>query len=97
MESDPYSGRPATSRTPENLERVWAANNRDQRLTVQELEADLGIPKTTVSKILTQDLVLKCVMLKFILWLLLPLQKEHRAAIANNLIQTSIHEQDFLK
>ena len=59
VESDPHSASPATSRTPENVERVWAANNRDQRLTVQELEADLGIPKTTVSKILTQDLGMK--------------------------------------
>ena len=45
IESDPCSGRPETSRTPENVECVWAAINKDQRLTVQELEADLGIPK----------------------------------------------------
>ena len=25
VESDPHSGRPAISRTPENVERVWAA------------------------------------------------------------------------
>ena len=53
VESDPCYARPATSRTPENVERVWAAINKDQRLTVRELEADLGIPKTTVSEILT--------------------------------------------
>ena len=34
VESDPCSGRPATSRTPENVERVWDAINKDQRLTV---------------------------------------------------------------
>ena len=28
VESDPWSGRPATSRTPENVERVWAAINK---------------------------------------------------------------------
>ena len=48
VESDPHSGRPATSRTPENVARVQAAINKDQRLTVRELEADLVIPKTTV-------------------------------------------------
>ena len=53
VESDLCSGRPEASRTPENVERVWAAINKDQRLTVRELEADLGIPKTTVSEILT--------------------------------------------
>ena len=28
--SDPRSGRPAASRTPENGERVWAAINKDR-------------------------------------------------------------------
>ena len=34
VERDPWSGRPATSRTPENVECVRAAINKDQRLTV---------------------------------------------------------------
>ena len=59
-----------------NVERVRAANNKNWLLTVQELEADLGIPKTAVSEILTQDLGMKHVA-KFIPWLLLPEQKEH--------------------
>ena len=97
VESDPHSGRLAISRTSENVEDVWAAINKDQRLTVRELEADLGIPKTTVSKILMQDLGMKCVMAKFILQLLLLEQKEHHEAVANNLIQTTTNEPDFLK
>ena len=68
---------------------------------MQEPEADLGIPETTVSEILTQDLGVKCVMArftpKFVLWLLLPEQKEYCAAIANDLIQTVTNEPDFLK
>ena len=81
VESDLCSGSPTTSRIPENVERVWAAINKDQQLTVWELEADLGIPKTTVS------FCMKCVMAKFVPWLLLPEQKEHRATVANDLIQ----------
>ena len=92
VESDPHSGRPATSRTPENVERVQAVINKDQRLSVQELGADLGIPNTTMSKILTQDLGVKCVVAKCILQLLLPEQKEHCAAVAHDLIQTSTNE-----
>ena len=34
VESDQHSGRPATSRTPENVECVQAAIKKDQRLTV---------------------------------------------------------------
>ena len=30
VESDPHSGRPATSKTPENVGHVWAAINKDQ-------------------------------------------------------------------
>ena len=56
---------------------------------MQELEADPGIPKTTVSEILTQDLGMKCIVAKFVMWLLLPEQKEHHAAVANDLIQTA--------
>ena len=56
VESDPRSARPAKSRAPENVEGVRAAINKDWQLTVRELEVDLGTPKTTVSKIFTQDL-----------------------------------------
>ena len=77
VESDPYSGRPATSRAPENVERLQAAVNKDQPLTGRELEGDPGIPGTTVSEILTQNPGVKCVVAKFILQLLLPEQKEH--------------------
>ena len=34
VESDPCSGRPTTSRTPENVEHVQAAINKVQELTV---------------------------------------------------------------
>ena len=51
-----------------------------------ELEADLGIPKSTVSKNLTQDLAKKYVIVKFVPQLLLPEQKEHCAAEANDVI-----------
>ena len=50
-----------------------------------------------MSEILTQDLGVKHVGAKFVPWLLPPEQKEHSPAVASDLIQTSIHEQDFLK
>ena len=95
--SDPCSGRPATIRTPGNVECVQAAINKDWWLTVWELEADLGVPETTVSEILTQDLGMQCVVAKFFPRLLLPEQKEHHAAVANDLIQTTTNEPGFLR
>ena len=47
--------------------------------------------------ILTQDLGMKRVVAKFIPCFVLPEQKEHGAAVANNLIQTTTSEPDFLK
>ena len=56
-----------------------------------------GDSKTTVSEILTRDLGMKHVVAKFVPWLLLPEQKEHCAAVANDLIQTATNGPDFLK
>ena len=44
-----------------------------------------------------QNLSIKCVGAKFILWLLLPEQKEHHAAVANDFIQTATNEPELLK
>ena len=96
VESGPCSGRPATSRTPENVEHLLAAVNKDQWLTVRERETDLGILKTTVSEILTQDLGMKHFM-EIHTTALLPEQKEHWATVANALIQTIPNEPDFLR
>ena len=40
---------------------------------------------------------MKCILANFISQLLLPEQKEHRAAVANALTQTATNEPDFLK
>ena len=48
VDSDSRSGRPSTTKTLDNIERVRLAMEGDRRLTVRELENDLGIPKTTV-------------------------------------------------
>jgi len=96
VESDRRSGRPSTSRTPENVESVRAAINENQQLTVQELE-DLGIPRTIVSQILTEDLGKKRVAEKFVPRLLSREQKEFRAAVAQDLLETANNDPDFLR
>ena len=39
---------------------------------------------------------MKCVMAKAVPWLLLPEQKEHLAAVANDFIQTNTNEPDLV-
>ena len=60
---------------------------------LRELEADLGIPNTTVSEILMQDLGMKHIVAKFVPWLLLPEQKEHRATVANDAAKNCVRSQ----
>lgn len=64
-ESDPRSGRPSTSRIPENIICVWAAIYKNQQVILREVD-DLGIPRTIVSDILTEDLGMKFLVAKFI-------------------------------
>ena len=96
VESDPRSVQPATSRTPENIERVQPVISKDHWLTGRTRSWS-GNSKTTVSEILMQDLGMKRAVAKFVLQLLLLEQKEHHAAVANDLIQTATNEPDFLK
>ena len=80
----------------ENVECVWAEINKDQRLTVWELQAYLGIPKTTAWDFNAVSWHEICHG-KMLPQLLLQEQKEHHAAVANGLIQTATNEPDFLK
>jgi plasmid maintenance system antidote protein VapI len=89
VESDPRSGRPPTSRTPENVKRVQAAIKENRRLTVRELEEALGIPRTIVSEILTEDLSKKRVAAKFVPRFLSQEQKEFRVEVAQDLLETA--------
>ena len=56
IDSDSRSGRPSTTKTLDNIEQVRLATEDDRRLSVRELENNLGIPKTTVSESLNKIL-----------------------------------------
>jgi energy-converting hydrogenase A subunit M len=50
------SGRPATSRTEENIAKVRQIVRQNRRLTVRSIAEQVNIDKETVTKILTEDL-----------------------------------------
>ena len=97
VESDQRSGRPSTSRTPKNVESFRAATNENWRLTVRELEEDLGNPQPIVSQILTEALGKKRVAAKLFPQLQSRELKEFRAAVAQDLLKTTNNDPDFLK
>jgi len=97
VESDPRSGRPLTAKTPENVERVRVLINQNRRLTVREIEEDLGIPKTVVSKILSQDLGMSRVAAKFVPRLLTENQKNYRVEVAQDNLETIRNKPEMFK
>ncbi|XP_053667320.1 protein GVQW3-like [Anopheles marshallii] len=53
---EPRSGRPVTSRIYENVQRVRDFLNCDRRLSVCQVAKALNIPKSTVHRIISEDL-----------------------------------------
>ena len=72
------------------------SSNQQRLVTDRGLEADLGIPKTTVSEILMQDLGMKHVG-KIHFAASATRAEEYPAVVANDLIQTATNEPHFLK
>ena len=96
VDSDPRSGRPSLTTIPENIERVRLAIKGDRRLTVRELENDLGIPKTTVWQILNKILGMTRVCAKFIPKLLTTEQKDLRSEIAQDNLEPVSDDENVL-
>jgi late competence protein required for DNA uptake (superfamily II DNA/RNA helicase) len=97
VDSNPCSGRPSTSRTPENVECIPAAINENQRLAVRELEEDLGIPQTIISEILMEYLGKKRVAAKFVPWLLSQERKEFHTLVTQDMLEPLTKTQIFSK
>ncbi|UYV70838.1 hypothetical protein LAZ67_8000791 [Cordylochernes scorpioides] len=59
IEDDPRQGRPTFQRTDENVQKITDLIKENPRTTLLELEQDTGISKTTIGRIVTEDLRLK--------------------------------------
>ena len=97
VDSDPRSSRLSLTTTPENIERVRLAIEGDRRLTVRELENDLGIPKTPVWEILIKVLGVTRVCAKFIPKLLTTEHKDLRSEIAQDNLEMVSDDENVLK
>ena len=56
VEEEQRAGRPSTSRTENNVARVKAVLDRDRRLSVRLIAEEVGLLKTDVHQIITEDL-----------------------------------------
>jgi len=56
VEDEQCAGRPSTARTENNVARVKVVLDRDRRLQVRLIAEEVGLPKTDVHRIITEDL-----------------------------------------
>ncbi|UYV81483.1 hypothetical protein LAZ67_20001332 [Cordylochernes scorpioides] len=87
IEDDPSQGRPTFLRTDENVQKITDLIKENPRTTLLELEQDTGISKTTIGRIVTEDLRLKKTPAKFIPRFLTNEQKLCRLATCEDMLE----------
>jgi len=97
VESDPRSGRPSTSRNEEMIAKVRTIVRNNRRLTVREIADGCGFCVGLCDAILTDDLHMKRVWVKFVWRLLTDDQREQRQTIGGDLLERSCEDVQFLK
>ena len=93
--NDDQSGRPSTATTPSKVEQVRAAVNQDRR-TIHDLCAEVGIGYGSCQRILTEQLNMHRIAAKFVPRLLTQDQKDSRVAICQELKETVINDPTLL-
>ncbi|UYV71396.1 hypothetical protein LAZ67_8002973 [Cordylochernes scorpioides] len=87
IEDNPRQGRPKFQRTDENVQKFTNLIKENPRTTLLELEQDTGISKTTIGRIVTEDLNLKKTPAKFIPRFLTNEQKLCRLATCEDMLE----------
>ncbi|UYV69109.1 hypothetical protein LAZ67_6002441 [Cordylochernes scorpioides] len=87
IEDDPRQGRPKFQRTDENVQKITDLIKENPRTTLLELEQDTGISKTTIGRIVIEDLMLKKTPAKFIPRFLTNEQKLCRLATCEDMME----------
>ena len=97
VDGDSRSGRTSTTKILDNIERVRLAIEGDRRLTVRELENDLGIAKNSVWEILNKILGMTRVCAVTGFFTTITRQRIHRILCSNFWRNTRLHSSDNLR
>ena len=92
----PSPDRPKSASNPENIKNLEKIVMKDRRLKLSELAKEMDIPKTTIYRMLTEDLGMKNVSARWVPKLLSPLQKRDRVAICNENLDLIEENRDML-
>ena len=87
VEDDHRSGRPSTSRTDENGERVRQKVRNDRRLSVRIIADELGMNSEWVWRIITKDLGMRKICAKMVPRLLHEGQQEQRVEVCQDVLE----------
>ena len=85
LEDQPWSGRPSTSRTDENIQKIRDAIMFDCRRTIDALEALTGVLWSSCQWILTEELHMERVAAKFVPCLLSEDQRANRLDVCREM------------
>ncbi|XP_011859854.1 PREDICTED: putative uncharacterized protein FLJ37770 [Vollenhovia emeryi] len=96
VEDKPRAGRPSTSRTDDNVQRVRDVLNSNRRLSVRMIADQIGIDKMIVHTIITEDLAIRKICAKFVPKVLTDDQKQRRVSACEDLLQRVEEDLDFL-
>ena len=94
VENETRSGRPTTSKTDKNVERVKSRS--DRRLTIRLIAEKLNLNKSTVHHLLTNDLEMRKIFTKLVQNLTVQ-QKYNKKDLCTGVIERIEHDPDFVK
>jgi hypothetical protein len=93
---DERSGWPTTSKTRENVEKIWELIYEDHRRTIHELADTSGISYGVCQEILTENVNMHRTAAKFVPWLLKNDQKQWRANMCLELQEKANEDPTFI-
>ncbi|XP_054709237.1 protein GVQW3-like [Uloborus diversus] len=97
IEDNVRTGRPSTSTTDDNIERVRKLVRADRRTNIDTIASELGISLGSVHSILHNDLNMHRVCLHMVPKMLSPEQKEMRVTMSRDLIGMADADDSFLR
>ena len=97
VEYDERPGRPSTSTTDENVEKVKEMVMNDRRITIREFADDFGISTGSCHEIFSNVLGIKRMAAKFVPKLLNLEQKQRRMEVAQESLNEVNHDAELLK
>ncbi|GBM21364.1 Putative uncharacterized protein FLJ37770 [Araneus ventricosus] len=97
VEDEPHSGRPPTSTTPDNIERVRRMLADDRRLSLRMIAEELKISLDSVSNIIHENLQKRKICARCVLHKLSDEQKQHRKETSGDFIDACDRNPQFLE